>query len=87
MTFLKVFVHLMLVCDHDTSCEDFSLSFDQIQSIDHSQITLTSETNNSLLKPKENTENGLFLMNNWHFLEVFVHSTSHCDSDTSCEDF
>ena len=60
MTFLKVFVHLMSVCDHYTSCEDLSLSFDQIQSVDRSQITSTSETNNSLLKPKENTENWLF---------------------------
>ena len=43
--FLKVFVHSTSECDGDTSCEDFSLSFDQSQSVDH---TSTSETNYTL---------------------------------------
>ena len=87
MTFLKVYVHSTSDWNCDTSFDDFSLSFDQSQSVDRSQITSTSETNYPLLKPNENPKNWLFLINNWHFLKVFVHSTSDCDGDTSCENF
>ena len=47
--FLKVFVHSMSDWEGDTSCEDFSLSFDQSHCIDNSQITSTSETNYTIV--------------------------------------
>ena len=47
--FYKVFVHSTSDCDGDTSREDFSLSFDQSQSVDHSQITSTSKTNYTIV--------------------------------------
>ena len=56
--FLKVFVRSASDCDGDTSCEDFSLSFDQSQSVDHSQITSTSETNYTLKIQNGNTRRG-----------------------------